>query len=78
MNIQFGDERYWTTPRQDNRKGFAELQLHRERRGGIEIVAECLFWDAAGRFYIRTSEHEVSVEIAEALIAESKLLVKTK
>jgi len=78
MEKQFGHSRYWTVFIEDRKDGFAGLRLHCESFGKIYIAAEVIYWDACGQFYVKTIEKDVPVDIIEALIAETKQVVKTK
>lgn len=44
-----------------------------------EIVsAEVVYWDAAGRYFLRTFVEDVPLEAVEALIAEAKELIRCR
>jgi len=77
MQRQFGHERYWSTSI-DHTDGYAGLQLHRERFGNTDIVAQVVFWDADGHFYVQTFGCDVPVEIIETVIAEAKEQVRVR
>ena len=79
MDIQHGDEHYWTTFVEDCKDGCAGFQLHRERFGQRALVGQTTYWDATGGFVFGTFGGEaVPVEIVEAAIAEARERIKTK
>ena len=78
METQFGHERYWTTYVEDRTDGFAGVRLHRERLGTTSVVAQVVFWDAAGHFAVQTFDGDVPVLIIEAVIAEAKESVRVR
>lgn len=63
---------------QDNADGYVGLRLHEDAKGAEVAVAEIVFWDASGQFYVKTLNHEVPLEVFESLIAEAKELLNAK
>jgi hypothetical protein len=79
MNIQHGNELYWTTFVEDLKGGYCGFRLHRQRFGCDSIVGQIIFWDATGGFVFGTFNGEdVPVEVLEAAIAEAKEQIRTK
>ena len=78
MNTTWAGSRYRTTAVRDNAEGCAGLRLHEEVNGSESVVAEVIFWDASGQFYVQTMTREVPLDIIEALIAEAKAYVHVR
>lgn len=78
MYTTFGREHLWTTFVQDRADGFVGLQLHCELDGRTAVVAQVLFWDASGQFFVQTFDRDVPVEILEAVIAEARERVRVR
>jgi hypothetical protein len=76
MDRVFGDERYTTCEVDDAEQGCSGLELHRTCRGKTDRVAQVLYWDASGHFFVATFGVEVPVDIIEDLIAETKTSIK--
>ena len=74
MEWDYAEHRYSTKLVADNRDGFAGLELHRTLRrdpaDAPKRVAQVVFWDAAGQFFIETFGTDIPVAVAERLIAE--------
>lgn len=82
MDRRWGEFRYWTESFSDRRDGCTGLRLYRERFdrdvlvAAKRLVADVVFWDAAGQWVIRTFDDlDIAIEVAIALIDESKSLV---
>jgi hypothetical protein len=75
MNISWAGKRYWTTRVQDNADGYVGVRLHEDTKGAEVAVAEVVYWDASGQFYVKTLNHEVPLQILESLVAEAKELL---
>jgi hypothetical protein len=58
MDKEHGDSRYQSRFVEDRKDGFAGYRLLRTRFGESRDVAQVTFWDAAGQFYIQTSNAE--------------------
>ena len=78
MEMQRGDERYWTTFFEERKDGLAGFRLCRESHGKTDVAAEVIFWDATGGFTIETFGRDLQVEVAEAAIKEARERIKTK
>jgi hypothetical protein len=78
MEMQHGNERYWTTFVEDQKDGYAGYRLHREVNGQIAVAAEVIYWDASGGFTIQTFARDLQVEVAQALISEAQKGIKTR
>ena len=78
MEMQFGNERYWTTYFEDIKDGFGGFRLHRESFGKTVIAAEVIYWDATGGFTIETFGRVLQIEVARAAIAEAEEKIKTR
>ncbi len=78
MNCDHADSHYSTVAVEHNSKGMAGLELHRTRQGQQDRVAQILFWDASGQFFITSFNCEVPLGVLEELIGEAKATVKTK
>lgn len=79
MNTNWAGSRYWTTAVQDDDvQGCAGLRLHEESNGIQSVVAEVIFWDASGHFYVQTMNREVPLDVIESLIAETKAHVRIR
>jgi hypothetical protein len=79
MNRPFGRLHFWTTsPVSNCCDGFTALRLHRDLDGTTALVAEVVFWDAVGQYFLQTFQTDVPVEIVEALIAEANDLIPYK
>ena len=76
MDRVYADSHFWATFVENREEGYAGMRLYRRRLGTEAVVAEIIFWDAAGQFSVRTMD-EVPLEIIEELIAETKTAVKT-
>jgi hypothetical protein len=69
-------------------EGFTALRLHRETVTGYDlqpvadgqaaVVAEVVFWDAAGQYFLETFNGDVPLEVVEELIAEAKDKIRYK
>jgi hypothetical protein len=69
-------------------EGFTALRLHRETVMGYDfrpatdreaaVVAEVVYWDAAGHYYLQTFSEDVPLEVVEELIAEAKDKIRYK
>ena len=84
MDLPYGIHRYWTTPPHvDREKGSSTILLHRETDHPLfakfsGVVAEVVYWDALGHYYLRTFDASgVPTEVIEMLLAESKDLIRT-
>jgi hypothetical protein len=77
MDRQFGEYRYVSSFVRDCQEGYAGLEMYRHANGKNERVATVIFWDACGQFFVETLGADVPLEIIEALIAETKTVVKT-
>ena len=85
MDEPFGIHRYWTSlPVASREEGSTTVHLHRETDHPLfakfsGVVAEVVFWDAAGSYYLQTFDgHGVPLEIIERLVAEAKEVIRYK
>ena len=78
MDCRHGYEHYTSSFVQDNENGSVGMELYRTISGNKSKVAQVLYWDAAGQFYLQTFDAEIPIEIAEALIAETKAAVNLR
>jgi len=78
MDIQHGHEHFWTTFVEDCKDGYGGFHLHRERFGQTVLVAQTIYWDAAGFVFGTFNGEDVPVQIVEAAIAEARERIKTK
>ena len=78
MEMQFGQDRYWTTFFENKTGGFGGYRLHRETDAESDVAAEVIFWDAAGNFTIQTFGRAIQVEVAQALIAEAQAKIQIR
>ena len=78
MNRAYGDAHYSTASVRDNKKGCTGLELWRARNGKQDKVANIMFWDASGQFFVETFNADVPLSIFEEMIAEAKATIKIK
>jgi hypothetical protein len=87
LNRPFGRYRFWTdAPLTNAEEGYTALRLHRETFMGFDlqpaadrqaaVVAEVVYWDAAGHYYQETFSGAVPLEIIEEFIAEAKTVIR--
>jgi hypothetical protein len=73
MEMQWADARYWTTTIVNDEDGFSGCRLHQERNGKPQAIADMIFWDAMGQYFLRTyGGRDVPLNVIEALITETK------
>jgi hypothetical protein len=60
------------------RGGSASVELYRRVEGTESRVAQIIYWDAVGQFFVEKFNDELPLEILEELIAEAKQSIKTK
>jgi len=76
VSLQWADSSYATKRIEDNKAGFAGLELHRTSRDGqMSRVATIIFWDAMGQFFLETHGTDLPVGVVEWLIAEAKAAI---
>jgi hypothetical protein len=78
MNREYGDGVYSTVLVQDDKDGFAGLELYCASWGKKERIASVLFWEANGEFFVETYNRDVPLEILEELIVETKERIKIR
>ena len=62
-------------------EGWSAIELHRAHEnmsGASARVARVIFWDAQGQFFFEAFGEEIPLSIAEDLIAEAKVEIRTK
>jgi hypothetical protein len=76
----YGDSHFKTLRVDDNVGGSSSLRLQRTRthEGTTKIVAEVIFWDAAGQFFVETFGEDVPLNVLEELISEAKQTIPIK
>lgn len=77
MNRLFDTARYISSFVEDAEKGFGGYELMRQMDGKEERVADIIYWDAIGHFFVRTFD-ELPLAILEELIQEAKTNIKTR
>lgn len=79
MDRDYAQHRYTTKVVGDDRAGYAGLELYqtllRDPADGPRRVAQVIYWDAVGQFFIETFATDIPVTIAENLIAEARSLI---
>jgi hypothetical protein len=78
VEIQLGNQRFWTAFVEDRTEGYAGFRLHRESSGRASVAGQLTYWDATGGFVFETFNGDVPVEIVQAVIAEAKEKIKLK
>ena len=78
MNRNLGQAHYSTSYVEDKEAGCSGLELYKTIQGKRERVASVIFWDACGQFCVETFGTDVSLDIMEALIAETKERIKVR
>jgi hypothetical protein len=82
MDRNYAAHRYTTKVVSDHRDGFTALELHRtlcrDPADSPKRVAQVVFWDAAGQFFIETFGEDIPVDIAQDLIAEAKSVIRVR
>jgi hypothetical protein len=58
--------------------GCAGYRLHEELRGDSRIVAEIVFWDATGQFWLKTIGRDVPVDVILSAIDEAKATIRVR
>lgn len=77
MDRPFGTLRFWTTSPVAGSDSTA-LQLHREMREQTAVVAEVVYSDGVGQYFLETFGGDVPLDVLEEFIAEAKDLIRYK
>jgi hypothetical protein len=77
MNRKHAGAQYTTRLVANKNAGSAGVELYCEIDGVTTRVAQILFWDASGQFFLEVFGGELPVEIVEGLIAEARESIKT-
>ncbi len=80
MDRQYANAHYKSCRVNDNKEGFAAVELHRTRSDDVKSVrvARVVFWDACGDFSLETFNTDIPAELAIDLIDEAKKTIKIR
>lgn len=78
MEYSYAGVLYKSTYVSDDQDGFAGLELHRLSGDQSTCMARVIFWDAMGQYFVETCGTEITLELLERLIAETKAAVPMK
>jgi hypothetical protein len=78
MKYSFAGDHYKSIYVSNDQEGFAGLELHRISGNQSRCVARVIFWDATGQYFVETCGAEITLQLLERLIAETKAAVPAR
>ncbi len=75
MDRQYADARYTTVAISNNDDGYSGLELVCSSKSSVDRVANIIFWDASGQFFVQTFGTDLPLAVLEELIAEAKATI---